>query len=193
VPDDFGLIECANCGAPLLVHMDGRVEHSGAGVVELEAEPESEPPKSILEEPEFSLAEVLGDLETSEPAGESPPEPEHEGSFQFSEGPPTAQDLASPDLSDIARFGNSDASAREGSLRYKLFIVGIDTADVREAFRDAITDRKMMWDTEQILRSIKNGEVELQNISPVKAYILVSRLRNLPVRIRWEQYAVAQT
>jgi hypothetical protein len=184
VPDDFGLIECAKCGAPLIVHMDGRVEHSG---VQLDGEQtpeqfEFEEQPHEFEAADFSAAEEAPAEEISSAVEEAPPPL------------PSTNDTASPDLSDIAQFGNSEtSSAREGSLRYNLFIAGIDTADVREAFREAITDRKMVWDTEQILRSIKNGEVQLRDISPVKAFILVSRLRELPVRVRWEQYAIAQT
>jgi hypothetical protein len=100
----------------------------------------------------------------------------------------------SPDLSDIARFGNSEnARTADGSLRYTVFVTGIDTADVREAFREAITDRKLVWDIDQILRSLKNGEVAIENVTPPKAYILITRLRNLPVNVRWEQYAISQT
>lgn len=100
----------------------------------------------------------------------------------------------SPDLSDIARFGNSDAStSRDGSLRYNLHIRGIDTSDIRDAFREAITDRKLVWDIEQILRSMRNGEVHITNIPAPKAFIVISRLRNLPVQIDWEQYAITQT
>ncbi|MGE0526683.1 MAG: hypothetical protein AB7G93_12355 [Bdellovibrionales bacterium] len=99
----------------------------------------------------------------------------------------------SPDLSDVANFGNSEASGgRDGSLRYNVFVSGIDTSDVRDEFREVITDRKFMWDVEQIIRSIRHGEVRLTGVTPAKAYILISRLRHLPVDIRWEQYAVHQ-
>src|SRR4051794_4796530 len=30
IPDEFGLLECESCGAQLLIHVDGHVEHSGA-------------------------------------------------------------------------------------------------------------------------------------------------------------------
>lgn len=106
----------------------------------------------------------------------------------------SATSNASPDLSDIARFGNSEISGgRDGTLRYNLIIEGIDTADVREAFREAITDRKFVWDIDQILRSVRNGKVQIHNVAPTKGYILISRLRGLPLRIRWEQYAIQQT
>lgn len=99
----------------------------------------------------------------------------------------------SPDLSDLRDFGNSsDAGGREGPLRYNLQVSGIDTVDVRDAFREAITDRKFMWDTEQILRSIRHGEVSLLNVPPSKAHMLITRLRNLPVSVTWEQHAITQ-
>ncbi len=241
MPDDFGLIECAKCGAPLLVHMDGRVEHSGAQVLEeaaaapadapveqvvhapddehsgfsggqreIELEPTSETAEStLIQEPaDFGPPDLSPAVEDEDSVPlEQPAHEDHDKSFHFTdqaeaETPPAANyspapaaptDPSSPDLSDIARFGNSDSTAHDGSLRYRIFITGIDTADVRNDFREAITDRKMMWDSDEILRGIKNGEVEMQNISPVKAYILISRLRTLPVQVRWEQYAIVQS
>ncbi|NJL25828.1 MAG: hypothetical protein HC902_12070 [Calothrix sp. SM1_5_4] len=63
---------------------------------------------------------------------------------------------------------------------------------MREAFREAITDRKFLWDIDQILRSIRNGEVVIANVTAPKAYILVTRLRPLPLEVKWEQYGIAQ-
>lgn len=207
IPDDFGLIECGSCHAPLIVHMDGKVEFSGANELApgtrvtrtnfakmVESELAEAPPTEM---PMFDEADPAEPY-SAEPAAESIPE---EPDF-IDDAPPVlyAQDpsapatSASPDLSDIAQFGNSHASStREGSLRYTIMVSGIDTSDVREMFREAITDRKMVWDTDEILRSIKNGEVKLANISPAKAFIVVARLKNLPVQVRWEQYAISQT
>jgi hypothetical protein len=173
--------------------------------------------KDLMQEAEFSAQEARYEehdptqmIANPPPSGAEPPQPEHElpaheeapaDPFNIVPDEPhaevyrpaaTAQD--SPDLSDIAKFGNSGASSgRDGSLRYNLFITGIDTVDVREAFREAITDRKLVWDIDQILRSLKNGEVLIPNVTPPKAFILISRLRNVPVQVRWEQYALSQT
>lgn len=144
---------------------------------------------------------------SSEPEEEAPPAKESTtfdfdtppGSPESEATPPppvyvSAASLNSPDLSDIAAFGNSEMSGgRDGTLRYNLIIEGIDTADVREAFREAITDRKFVWDIDQILRSVRNGKVQIQNVAPTKGYMLVTRLRGLPLKIRWEQYAIQQT
>lgn len=226
IPDDFGLIECPSCSAQLIVHMDGRVEYSGANESPSEVSEDEVTPTVLRPQPpeeDFNFGEASPEIEipADTPNLESPGNSQLGEDFVLSpeelvptvaaqplEEPfPVVQDNAptevyrpegpavdSPDLSDIAEFGNSDqASGRDGSLRYNLFITGIDTADVREAFREAITDRKLVWDIDQILRSLRNGEVEIQNVTPPKAYILISRLRGIPVRVRWEQYALSQT
>lgn len=208
VADDFGLIECGSCGAQLIVHVDGRVEYSGS--------PETPPPEGVAlpAEPiqEFQMEESSDDFAEGSAPSVTPPEPEalppelggeiaadmFDGTEPpvADEPPPMYQTLKppdSPDLSDLADFANSSESGgREGPLRYNLHFAGIDTSDVREAFREAITDRKFVWDTEQILRSIRHGEVKILNVAPGKAHMLISRLRNLPVKITWEQHAIIQ-
>lgn len=225
VKGDFGLTECEQCGAQLLVHVDGRVEYSGnqTGMSRVEEalppvpgedgqvfdfenaedspseEPVLGPPAAedaFEEQPEFSSDEAAEPAQPESLFDEEPaPDPlaadpvPNEAEPEAYKSPQTS---ASPDLSDIAKFGNSENLARDGSLRYNLFISGIDTVDVREAFREALTDRKFVWDIEQILRSIRHGEVRITNVTPVKAYILISRLRGLPVQVKWEQYAIHQ-
>ncbi len=170
-------------------------------------EPPPPPEVAAIDEP--SQLEVDSDPEETVPEpepeldAEPQPAPVSEPEYNFDDDSPvepappayaSAASPDSPDLRDVANFGNSDFSGgREGSLRYTLKIEGIDTSDVRNAFREAITDRKLMWDIETILRSVRNGEVTIQNVSPSKAFIVISRLRSLPLRVQWEQYAVSQT
>jgi hypothetical protein len=220
--DDFGLIECAHCGAQVLVQVDGSVQHAS----------QEEPSQFGFREPERELPADFEDqliAELEEPNDErtpdlAPPVPEHEPLFEPEPDPEPepsndephekpdifADDLSdlpaeppgyrapatapdSPDLSDIARFGNSEASSgRDGSLRYSLSIQGIDTVDVREALREALTDRKFIWDTESLLRSIRDGQLQLHDVTASKAFMLISRLRSLPVRVKWEQHAIHQ-
>ena len=219
VPDDFGLISCESCGAQLIVHVDGRVEHS-TGEPEPEPLEPGEQPSDFAPQAVFPPQEMEFSSENEEPVSDFAPEEQGEEELlppelvapELPEEPPqqmfdgSEPDMSpaaevyqsgpqanSPDLSDLANFAKSaDSGGREGPLRYNLSVTGIDTSDVREAFREAITDRKFMWDTEQILRSIRNGEVRIANVSPVKAFILINRLRNLPVRVEWEQYAITQ-
>lgn len=213
ISDDFGLIECASCGAQLLVQVDGSVEAAGASEESDEvfgSEEEVVAQEFLTEPPPEEEAPIdFSPPEEEEAPALPPPEPipmfeaeeEPASDMLFDEqeppppeAPPGPAVSSSPDLSDIARFGNSEASShREGSLRYTLKIAGIDTADVREAFREALTDRKFMWDTDEILRRIRDGKVEIVNVAAVKAHVLITRLRTLPVRVVWEQYAIQQT
>lgn len=194
VSADFGLAQCEQCGAHLIVHADGHVEYSGS-----QADEEVEP-SPISTEESAGLPDPVEDMvQEAEPEEATPPPSEdlfHEDMASAEPeapavySPPSTSD--SPDLSDIAQFGNSDHLSRDGSLRYNLFVTGIDTADVREAFREALIDRKFVWDTDEILRSIHHGEVKIANVTAVKASVLISRLRHLPLKIKWEQYAVHQ-
>lgn len=172
--------------------------------------PESEPelaaePAAIEPAPEGEIfASEENQLETFDVAPPEPAPAEEADLFAESleeDGVPAATVVYkapgavsdSPDLSDIAKFGNSDASGtRDGNLRYDVMISGIDTADVRLALREALTDRKFLWDVDQILRGLRSGSVRIPNVSPAKAHILVARLRSLPVKVRWEQYAIQQ-
>lgn len=210
VADDFGLIECSNCGAQLIVHVDGRVEYSGSQEASASKEvslPEPEPAEDA--QPDFAAesTDSFGSIDQATEAeglppelgGEVAPTEMFDGSEPADAGEAPAMYQAgktapnSPDLSDLSQFANSsDSGGREGPLRYNLVLSGIDTSDVREAFREAITDRKFLWDTEQILRSIRHGEVRILNVAPGKAHMLISRLRNLPVKITWEQHAITQ-
>ncbi len=198
IADDFGLLECNSCGAQLLVHMDGKIEYSGENK-NADGTPanEDEAPHEYAELEEadenYSKTTLLPDTDTPLESSEDP-------DLQPNEPLPTndpgdrAIALDSPDLSDVAAFGNSSESgAKSGALRYNLMITGIDTADMREVFRQALTDRRFVWDTEEILRSLKNGQVKIPNVAAAKAFILISNLRNLPVKVRWEQYAIHQS
>jgi hypothetical protein len=180
------------------VNLQAEPENFVIGGVEEEEEAPPEPAGDLFEDDRTVLSSPGHEEEApQEPTTfdfDTPPDgPEEEATPP----PPayvSAENLNSPDLSDVAAFGNSEISGgRDGTLRYNLIIEGIDTADVREAFREAITDRKFVWDIDQILRSVRNGKVQIQNVAPTKGYMLVTRLRGLPLKIRWEQYAIQQT
>lgn len=226
LPDDFGLIECSQCGAPLFVDMDGNVEHQGAEVVEEPVEEASEPmdafhsddfqPVTMDSEPaepefvetdnpeEVASEEIDEDAFDEEPAPADPPptegfegfsveEIENQPEPQMQMMPPSTPN-GSQDLSDLSQFANSSESGtRDGNLRYTVFIDGIDTADIREGFRDVVSDRRFLWDTDRILRSIKDGQVKIEDVSAVKALLLIHRLRSLPLKVKWEQYAIHQS
>lgn len=256
INEDFGLIECVGCGAQLVVHMDGRVEHSGSELDGAEIKVTSSgvraPRSQVTEVPEFldQIAEFEIEEQTSsgvekqtqthikqqtqsqiqeqtksqieqnslnqnsegnfenephEDQSEEVQEVQDEPTFDFGGPEPETEQyesrstdqapsqVDSPDLQDVAQFANSSESGgREGNLKYSIIVTGIDTADVREAFKEALTDKKLLWDIDEILKKIKMGKVSIENVSSTKAYIVVTRLKHLPLKVTWEQHAIHQ-
>lgn len=93
----------------------------------------------------------------------------------------------------IADYANSEFSqAKDGPFLFRLIISGIDSKELRESLRESMEDSRFAWDTDELLKSISKGELHIRNVSPVKATILINRIKRLPVKIRWEQYPVTQ-
>ena len=93
----------------------------------------------------------------------------------------------------ISDYANSELSqGKNGAFVYNVSIQDIDSKEIREYLREAINDTRFNWDVSAIIAQIKDGELLLRNLSPVKASILINRIKRLPVKIRWEQYAITQ-
>ena len=90
-------------------------------------------------------------------------------------------------------FANSEiSSAKDGPLLFRVFISGIDTKEIRESIREVLEDSRFAWNPKEILSKVAKGELVVPNLSPVKASILITRIKYLPISIRWEQYAITQ-
>lgn len=127
-----------------------------------------------------------------------PQEQDEAGDLSFSEAPapsdyvpPAAENLE--DMSNLAKYGNSEESqGRAGPLRVKVRVAGIDSPEIREELRAALTDKKFLWDTEEMMRSIDRGVLVIPNATPLKAAILIERIKGMPLDISWEQFAITQ-
>ncbi len=86
---------------------------------------------------------------------------------------------------EISDFGNADAQI--SGLNYDLHVSGIDNLDTKKLFQEAIEDSKFAWDSSEIMRSIRNGEVIVYKMSPVKAYLLAKRIQFLDIEKKWKQ------
>ncbi len=183
---DYGMATCPVCGVMLFIDMDG-VAQLGAT-----ADADAETPALPAEEEELEFSEVtqiIDDLESEVEVVESEVvEPE------FQEISMDPDPVISPgDPLGIQGFANSEiSSAKDGPTLIRMLISGIDTKEIRESLREAITDSRFGWDVDAIMSSIAKGELRIENVSPVKASIAVNRIKRMPVRIRWEQYAVTQ-
>lgn len=109
---------------------------------------------------------------------------------------PAANEVVSSreDPLGISGYANSEFSqAKDGPFLFRIWISGIDSKEIRASLREAITDSRFGWNPDEFMRQIVKGVLKIENVSPVKASIVVNRLKRLPLRIRWEQYAITQT
>lgn len=93
----------------------------------------------------------------------------------------------------ISAYANSEmSSAQNGPLVVTLIISGIDAKDLRDEIRQALQDSRFGWDAAALMAGIKGGVLKIDRVSPVKATIVINRIKNLSVRIRWEQSAITE-
>lgn len=145
------------------------------------AEPEPVPEPVAEESPaesnDFSMDNFLGLGDTAESSPTSDQSP-----------------LSPDDPLGINEFANSELSqAKDGLLMYRITVSGIDSKEIRESIREAIQDLRFAWDASRIMAGISKGVLRLDQLAPVKASIFVSRIKRLPVKIHWEQYAITQS
>lgn len=94
---------------------------------------------------------------------------------------------------NLNEFANSEvSSAKDGPLLFRVLISGIDTKEIRESIREVLEDSRFAWDSHAIFAKVSKGNLVINGLSPVKASILITRIKRLPVQIRWEQYAISQ-
>lgn len=90
---------------------------------------------------------------------------------------------------EISDFGNSDAHV--SGLNYDLRISGLDTQVTMKQFKEIIEDSRFGWDSNEMLRGVKNGQITIEKLNPVKAFILAKRLQFLDIEKNWKQNALA--
>ena len=75
-----------------------------------------------------------------------------------------------------------------GGLSYSVKIENIDTKEVRRLMIEALDDSRFQWDPREVLKTVKAGTLELKNLNPVKASVVVQRMKDLSVKVSWEQH-----
>ena len=86
---------------------------------------------------------------------------------------------------EISEFANTDSQL--SGLNYDVVISGIDTQETKNLFKEAIEDSKFAWDPIEIMKTLKNGRVEIRRMSPAKAFLLARRIQFLDVEKAWKQ------
>lgn len=190
------LYTCKSCQAVYFINFEGQPEFS-----DVESNSDMSTPLDMSSLPPTNLPDavsaVMDDLpQTNEVAAEIDPmqplvqfsqndfavEPDI---FQNIEG---EKSLFSDVAKDISDYGNSETQIAH--LNYDLKISGLDTAEVIVGLKEAINDSRFGWDANEIMRTIRSGQLHFEKLNPVKAYILAKRLRFLNIDKVWTQNAV---
>jgi hypothetical protein len=206
----FGILNCPNCQALLVIDLDGN-----ASLAETSADPTLDPAsqlRSFSESPgvqasqDFSVVHRANETKVSlnhQYAASAKDPAENAADFEVEAKSDNFDDLVpsqmipspmkpGPVIQDIADFANStDSDSREGSFYVTLRLSGIDSPEIRASVAAALNDRKMNWDSDEIIRLVKLGQLVLPKLNPVKASVLINRLKALPIQLSWEQHAVS--
>jgi hypothetical protein len=204
------LYTCGSCQAVYFIGFDGKPEY---GEVPTEApaqdmnaidgfEASLEPPVDSVDMVDFEnkLEDQFTSLETSvevDNSIENSIEPQFNSNFEAIptdlepalETPDQAKTLQDSSFSDVAKeissYGNSEVQL--AGMNYDLKVIGIDTQETSMLFKEAIEDSKFGWDANEVMKGLKNGQIEFKRLSPVKAYILAKRIQFLDIEKHWKQ------
>lgn len=164
-------------------------------------------PAPVFEEPSANLEASVVEMEPvvmetfsdPEPSDLPPevfePEPIPEASIQentqaLEMAPITEEQKQS--LAEIEPEGTGIFESTEqvlGGLSYSVTIKNIDTKEIRKQMLEALDDSRFQWDPREVLKTVKAGTLELKNLNPVKASVVVQRMKDLSVKVSWEQHA----
>lgn len=94
----------------------------------------------------------------------------------------------------INAFVNSELAQLDGgTLLYDITIKNIDTAEMREILSFNLEDERFAWDHKSLMKKIKKGALLIENLNPIKAHVLISRLRFEDFNLSWNQKIVTNT
>ena len=159
-------------------YQDDSSEDSDAPVSPLEVEYSSEEAVEVSENPSLDESELLESVDNNFLSSE----------LDRTLDSPLDTPLDSPSdfIAEIESFANS-TNASSSALTYDLVIGGIDSAEVLKQVREALLDSKFGWDVNEIMRTLRGGILEIPELNPIKAVVLLSRLKAFKVDLSWRQ------
>ncbi len=99
---------------------------------------------------------------------------------------PVPRETPSAVFQDVVDFGNVDQPASgHGALVYDLKIQGVDTLEIRDEVSLCLTDSRLQLDVTALMKQIQKGVLQIKQINPVKASVILTRMRHLPLKISW--------
>ena len=192
------LYTCKSCQAVYFLNFEGQPLFDD----QIESEPAAIPSEAGYEPAPAQTETPMQSFESIQsptPLQSSSDEGAHaSGSFEmnelssvaesFSSAPAEALSTFSEVAKDISDYGNTETQIAH--LNYDLHVKGLDTAEIMGLLKEALEDSRFGWDVNELMRTVKSGEIKLMQLNPVKAYVLAKRLQFLDVEKIWKQNAV---
>ncbi len=85
-------------------------------------------------------------------------------------------------LNEISDFGNSDVAS---PMLFSVRIEGLDTRESIQNLFEALSDKKFNFVSEDLIKKIKNGELQIDDLNPVAAHVLAKRIQFLDLQATW--------
>jgi hypothetical protein len=96
-------------------------------------------------------------------------------------------------LKDLADFGNEEQpSTSTGGLIIDLSIKGVDSVEQRKFLAEVLGDRRLSIDVNLAIDNMKNGHLILERLNPVKASVIVSKIKHLSFDVSWVSRQLVQ-
>lgn len=198
---EFGIVACAQCGAVMMIDIDGRLQLADEAPAEEPAAPEMA--EAIAEEPPLSeeaLSFEPGVIE--ENPIETEPEVAAQDASWFEQGldqvlappselsanepdPQSDPQLATTDFSDVENFGNQDVDA--GALQFELVLANLDHADLQNEVFEILADPRFFLNVKELREQLQQGILTVPGLSAARTSLIVTRLRHLKISIQWRQ------
>ncbi len=160
----FGaLYTCRKCQSVYFVNFDGVPEYGEVAPIEFVTE---------NDQPEENLAVVEN----------------NEQPFQAFETIPDTNPFDTI-AREIETFGNQETEI--SGLTYDLKITGLDSKESIYVLKEALSDAKFGWNSDEITNQINYGSLEIKQINPVQAYVIAKRIQFIDAEMVWSQNVLA--
>ncbi len=184
----FGMVTCPKCNhifmteeASLGDHTSIRIDVEAPEGIGVLSEPRIPKPGTIP--PADESESPMGDLsfeviDSSEPSAD-----------QHFDSPLEVEIPSAPDgetFDDVKKFGNAEIVANSSSgLFYDVEISGIDSPESRKELERILADKKLDLAPSLLISKIKDGTLNLKQLHPVRAAVLVNRLKATHLKVKW--------
>lgn len=99
----------------------------------------------------------------------------------------TAQTWVKPKsaIQEIQEYGNKEV--KTGPISYTVVIHNLELPDTISEVMSALSDPKFDWQTSDLKKKIKHGQLQIDDLNPAQAVMVIKKLRGIHVQISWTQ------